>query len=72
MKRRAVEVSAVVVAGDGTADPTARPWGMTMTGIPMTVTSTVGARAGSTYAEGTAVCDFTRPAGGAMVIEPDQ
>ena len=46
--------------------------GMTMTGIPMTVTSTVGARAGSTYAEGTAVCDFTRPAGGAMVIQPDQ
>jgi hypothetical protein len=35
--------------------------GMTMTNIPMTVTSAVGAPAGSTYVEGTTVGDFTQP-----------
>jgi hypothetical protein len=33
--------------------------GMTMTGIPMTVTSTVNAPPG--YMQGTTVCDFTQP-----------
>jgi len=46
--------------------------GMTMTGIPMTVTSTVDAPAGSTYVEGTTVADFTQPAGGGVEIQPDQ
>jgi hypothetical protein len=44
--------------------------GMTMTGIPMTVTSTVNAPAG--YAEGTTVGDFTQPTGGTAVIQPEQ
>jgi hypothetical protein len=44
--------------------------GMTMTGIPMTVTSTEDAPAGSSYVEGTTVGDFTRPTGGAVRIEP--
>jgi hypothetical protein len=46
--------------------------GMTMTNIPMTVTSTVDAPAGSTYVEGTTVGDFTQPAGGGVEIQPDQ
>ncbi len=41
--------------------------GMTMTGIPMTVTSTVNAPAG--YTEGTTVADFTQPTGGTVVIQ---
>lgn len=44
--------------------------GMTMTGIPMTVTSTVNAQVG--YTEGTTVGDFTQPTGGTVVIQPDQ
>lgn len=44
--------------------------GMTMTGIPMTVTSTVNAPAG--YTEGTTVGDFTEPTGGKVVIQPGQ
>jgi hypothetical protein len=44
--------------------------GMTMTGIPMTGTSTVNAPAG--YTEGTTVGDFTQPTGGAVVIQPEQ
>jgi len=43
--------------------------GMTMTGIPMTVTSTEDAQAGSAYAEGTTVGDFTQPTGGGVEIE---
>jgi hypothetical protein len=43
--------------------------GMIMTGIPMTVTSTVNAPAGSTYVEGTTVGDFSQPTGGAVEIE---
>jgi len=39
---------------------------MTMTGIPMTITSTFDAPAGSPYAEGTTVGDFTQPTGGAV------
>ena len=46
--------------------------GMTMTGIPMTVTSTVKAPAGSSYMEGSTVCDFTVPTGGKVVIQPQQ
>ncbi len=46
--------------------------GMTMTGIPMTVTSTVKAPASSSYMEGTTVCDFTVPTGGKVVIQPQQ
>ncbi len=46
--------------------------GMTMTGIPMTVTSTVNAPAGSNYVEGITVCDFTNPTGGTVVIQPEQ
>jgi hypothetical protein len=46
--------------------------GMSMTGIPMTVTSTVNAPAGSSYVEGTTVCDFTVPTGGTVVIQPEQ
>jgi hypothetical protein len=46
--------------------------GMTMTGIPMTVTSTVKAPAGSSYVEGTTVCDFTNPTGGTVVMQPQQ
>ncbi|SRR6266568_75377 len=46
--------------------------GMTMTGIPMTVTSTVDAPAGSSYVEGTTVGDFTQPTGGGVEIQPDQ
>jgi hypothetical protein len=37
--------------------------GMIMTAIPMTVTSTVDAPAGSTYVEGATVADFTQPTG---------
>ena len=44
--------------------------GMTMTGIPMTVTSTVNAPAGDT--EGSTVGDFTQPTGGRVVIQPGQ
>lgn len=44
--------------------------GMTMTGIPMTVTSTANAPAG--YTEGTTVGDFTQPTGGTVVIQPEQ
>jgi hypothetical protein len=44
--------------------------GMTMTGIPMTVTSTVNAPPG--YTQGTTVCDFTQPTGGTAVIQPEQ
>lgn len=46
--------------------------GMSMTGIPMTVTSTVNAPAGSSYVEGTTVCDFTVSTGGTVVIQPEQ
>jgi hypothetical protein len=46
--------------------------GMTMTGIPMTVTSTAVVPANSTYVEGTTVCDFTKPTGGTVVIQPEQ
>jgi hypothetical protein len=46
--------------------------GMTMTGIPMTVTSVVNAPAGGGYVEGTTVCDFTEPTGGTVTIEPEQ
>jgi hypothetical protein len=46
--------------------------GMTMTGIPMTVTSLVDAPAGSSYVEGTTVCDFTVPTGGTVTIQPEQ
>ncbi|HEX9100282.1 MAG TPA: hypothetical protein VF956_12410 [Candidatus Dormibacteraeota bacterium] len=49
-----------------------RTMGMTMAGIPMTVTSTVNAPAGSSYLEGSTVCDFTRPTGGTVVMQPDQ
>lgn len=44
--------------------------GMTMTGIPMTVTSTVNAPAG--YAQGITVGDFTQPTSGMVVIQPEQ
>jgi hypothetical protein len=44
--------------------------GMTMTGIPMTVTSTVNAPAA--YTDGTTVGDFTQPTGGTVVIQPEQ
>jgi len=43
---------------------------MTMTGIPMTVTSTVNAPPG--YVQGTTVCDFTQPVAGAVVMQPAQ
>lgn len=43
-----------------------------MTGIPMTVTSTVGAPPGAGYVEGTTVCDFSTPTGGTVKIEPEQ
>jgi len=46
--------------------------GMTSTGIPMTVTSVIDAPAGGAYAEGTTVCDFTKPTGGAVEIQPEQ
>jgi hypothetical protein len=46
--------------------------GMVMGGIPMTVTSTVNAPAGSSYVEGTTVCGFTVPTGGRVVIQPEQ
>lgn len=42
--------------------------GMVMTGIPMTITSTVNAPAG--YGEGITVGDFTQPAGGTVTIRP--
>jgi hypothetical protein len=42
--------------------------GMIMTGIPMTITSTVNAPAG--YAEGITVWDFTQPTGGTVTIRP--
>jgi hypothetical protein len=44
--------------------------GMTMTGIPMTVTSTVKAPAG--YVAGITVGDFTVPTAGAVVMQPQQ
>jgi len=44
--------------------------GMTMTNIPMTVTSTVNAPAG--YVAGITVCDFTTPTGGKVVMQPQQ
>ena len=44
--------------------------GMIMTGIPMTVTSTVNAPA--SYTQGTTVGDFTQPTGGTVVIQPEQ
>ena len=44
--------------------------GMTMTGIPMTVTSAVNAPAG--YTEGATVGDFTQPTSGTIVIQPEQ
>jgi hypothetical protein len=44
--------------------------GMTMTGIPVTVTSTVNAPPG--YVQGITVCDFTQPTGGTVVMQPDQ
>jgi hypothetical protein len=44
--------------------------GMTMTGIPMTVTSSVNAL--TSYTEGTTVGDFTQPTGGMVVIQPEQ
>ena len=40
--------------------------GMTMPGIPMTVTSTVNAPAG--YVQGATVADFTQPTGGIFAI----
>ena len=40
--------------------------GMTMPGIPMSVTSTVNAPAG--YVQGTTVADFTQPLGGIVAI----
>jgi hypothetical protein len=46
--------------------------GMTMTNIPMTVTSTVDAPVGGTYVEGTTVGDFTQPTGGGVKIQPGQ
>ena len=45
-----------------------RTMGMTMTGIPMTITSTVNAPPG--YTEGITVCDFTQPTGGTVTIRP--
>lgn len=44
--------------------------GMTMTGIPMTVTSTVRAPAG--YVAGITMGDFTQPTGGTVVMQPQQ
>ncbi len=44
--------------------------GMIMTGIPMTVTSTVNAPPG--YTQGTTVGDFTQSTGGGVVIQPGQ
>lgn len=44
--------------------------GMTMPGIPMTVTSTVNAPAG--YTEGVTMGEFTQPTGGTVVIQPEQ
>lgn len=44
--------------------------GMTMTGIPMTVTSTVNAPPG--YVQGTTVSDFIQPVAGAVVMQPAQ
>jgi hypothetical protein len=46
--------------------------GMTMTGILMTVTSTVKAPVGSGYAQGITVGDFTKPSGGKVVLQPEQ
>lgn len=44
---------------------------MVMTGIPMTVTSTVDAPSGGGYVEGTSLGDFTEPTGGTVTIEPE-
>lgn len=44
--------------------------GMTMTDIPMTVTSTVNAPAG--YVEGVTVGDFTESTSGSVTIQPEQ
>lgn len=46
--------------------------GMTMTGISMTVTSTVNAPAGSSYVTGITVHVFTNPTGGTVVMQPQQ
>ena len=45
-----------------------RTMGMTMTGIPMTITSTVNAP--PDYIEGITVCDFTQPTAGMVTIRP--
>lgn len=45
--------------------------GMIHTGIPMTVTSTLNAPDGSSYTEGTTTGDFTKPTGGAVVIQQE-
>ena len=44
--------------------------GMTMAGIPMTVTSTVNAPTGSSYVQGITVSDFTQPSGGTVAMWP--
>lgn len=46
--------------------------GMTMTGIPMTVTSTVKLPAGYAAVAGITVGDFTVPTGGSVVMQPQQ
>ena len=46
--------------------------GMTMTGIPMTVTSTVKVPAGYVAVAGITVGDFTLPTGGSVVMQPQQ
>ena len=46
--------------------------GMTMTSIPMTVTSKVKAPAGFTGVTGITVGDFTVPTAGAVVMQPQQ
>jgi len=45
---------------------------MTMTGIPMTVTSTVKVPAGYVAVAGITVGDFTLPTGGSVVMQPQQ
>ncbi len=46
--------------------------GMTMTGIPMTVTSAVNAPAGADYVEGITMGMFDTPTVGAVVMQPEQ
>ncbi len=46
--------------------------GMTMTGIPMTVTSTVKTPVGSGSVEGITVGPFTKSKGGSVVMQPEQ